>query len=165
MNLDIDSALSALADNLIEHCKQKQITNPIVVGIHSGGVWVAEKILTKLATQDPLATLDITFYRDDFSRMGLHPKVKQTVLPPTEDRHIILIDDVLMSGRTIRAAMNEIFDFGRPASISLAILYDLNQAELPIHADVVGETIHLSATQRIKLSGPSPLEVKVVESA
>ncbi|MCZ2722625.1 bifunctional pyr operon transcriptional regulator/uracil phosphoribosyltransferase PyrR [Marinomonas sp. 15G1-11] len=144
---------------------KKSITNPIVVGIHSGGVWVAEKILAHIPTDEPLSTLDITFYRDDFSRMGLHPKVKQTVLPSTEDRHVILVDDVLMSGRTIRAAMNEIFDFGRPASISLAILYDLQQTELPIHADAVGEVIRLSSTQRIKLSGPHPLTGSVVESS
>ncbi len=164
MNLDIDATLQKMANELSEYCQTKAIVDPIVVGIHSGGVWVAEKLLDNLRTKESLATLDITFYRDDFSRMGLHPKVKQTTLPSTEGKHIILVDDVLMSGRTIRAAMNEIFDFGRPASISLAILYDLDQAELPIKADVTGETIHLSENQRIKLFGPAPLTVSLVDA-
>jgi len=163
MNLDIDSTLQKMANELAEYCQKKAILDPIVVGIHSGGVWVAERLLANLQTKKSLATLDITFYRDDFSRMGLHPKVKQTVLPSTEGRHVILVDDVLMSGRTIRAAMNEIFDFGRPASITLAILYDLDQAELPIKADVTGETIHLKEKQRLKLSGPSPLTVNLLD--
>ncbi|MCO4787179.1 MAG: bifunctional pyr operon transcriptional regulator/uracil phosphoribosyltransferase, partial [Marinomonas atlantica] len=81
-----------------------------------------------------------------------------------EDRHVILVDDVLMSGRTIRAAMNEIFDFGRPASITLAILFDLNSRELPIRADIVGEKLTLTENQRIKLSGPTPLSVSVMET-
>lgn len=164
MTLDIEAALSKMSQGLTEHCHQKNITNPIVVGIHSGGVWLAEQLIKSIATNEALATLDITFYRDDFTRIGLHPKVKQTSLPSTEGRHIILIDDVLMSGRTIRAAMNEIFDFGRPSSISLAILYDLEKAELPIKADVVGETIKLNSNQRIKLSGPSPLNISIIEA-
>ena len=163
MKLDIERSLADMALQLTQYCQQKKIEKPIVVGIHSGGVWVAERLLQQSAiTTEPLATLDITFYRDDFTRMGLHPKVNQTLLPSTEDRHVILVDDVLMSGRTIRAAMNEIFDFGRPASITLAILYDLGQGELPIKADVVGEVIELKENQRIKLSGPHPLSVTLV---
>ena len=93
-----------------------------------------------------MGVLDIAFYRDDFTRMGLHPKVQPSVLPAaTEGRHIILVDDVLMSGRTVRAAMNEIFDYGRPASITLAALIDLNRRELPIQADVVGEVMLLAS--------------------
>ncbi len=89
---------------------------------------------------------------------------KRTSLPAIENRHIILVDDVLMSGRTIRAAMNEIFDYGRPASISLAILYDLDQGELPIKADVVGQVLKLNPDQRVKLSGPNPIKVSLIET-
>lgn len=164
MNLDIEQTLQRMSQELTDYCDKKNIENPIVVGIHSGGVWIAEWLLKKVKTSEPLATLDITFYRDDFTRAGLHPKVKQTILPSTENRHIILVDDVLMSGRTIRAAMNEIFDFGRPSSVSLVILYDLTKSELPIKADIVGETIQLEHQQKIKLSGPEPLTVSLIQS-
>lgn len=164
MNLDIDATLEQMSVALDAYCKEKKIENPVVVGIHSGGVWVAEQLIKTLNTDTPLATLDITFYRDDFTRAGLHPKVKQTSLPAIENRHIILVDDVLMSGRTIRAAMNEIFDYGRPASISLAILYDLDKGELPIKADVVGQVLKLNPDQRVKLSGPNPIKVSLIET-
>jgi pyrimidine operon attenuation protein / uracil phosphoribosyltransferase len=164
MQLDIDDSLASMAQQLHDYCLKKAIEDPIVVGIHSGGVWVAQQLLASIPTQEPLATLDITFYRDDFTRAGLHPKVNQTILPAIEDRHIILVDDVLMSGRTVRAAMNEIFDFGRPASITLAILFDLGQGELPIKADIVGARVTLASNQRIKLSGPTPLNVAIVNA-
>ncbi|ADZ92914.1 bifunctional pyr operon transcriptional regulator/uracil phosphoribosyltransferase PyrR [Marinomonas mediterranea] len=164
MNLDLDKALTSMKDQIAKYCQEKDIDNPVLVGIHSGGVWVANELIDSVKTQEPLATLDITFYRDDFTRAGLNPKVGHTQLPALEDRHVILVDDVLMSGRTIRAAMNEIFDFGRPASISLAILYDLNHRELPIQADIVGEKLTLSADQRVKLSGPDPLTVSIIDT-
>ncbi|WP_438462431.1 bifunctional pyr operon transcriptional regulator/uracil phosphoribosyltransferase PyrR [Marinomonas sp. PE14-40] len=164
MNLDIEATLEQMSDALSSYCQDKKIENPVMVGIHSGGVWVAERLFKRLVTDVPLATLDITFYRDDFTRAGLHPKIKQTSLPSVEDKHIILVDDVLMSGRTIRAAMNEIFDYGRPASISLAILYDLDQGELPIKADVVGQVLNLNPDQRVKLSGPDPIKVSLIET-
>ncbi|SBS32817.1 Bifunctional protein PyrR [Marinomonas aquimarina] len=164
MTLDLDKALNSMKQQLADYCQQQNIENPIVVGIHSGGVWVANEILDAVPTDEDLATLDITFYRDDFTRAGLHPQVGSTNLPAIEDRHVILVDDVLMSGRTIRAAMNEIFDFGRPASITLAILFDLNSRELPIRADIVGEQLSLAENQRVKLSGPTPLTVSVIET-
>ncbi|BFM50532.1 bifunctional pyr operon transcriptional regulator/uracil phosphoribosyltransferase PyrR [Marinomonas sp. THO17] len=164
MKLELESSLARMRTQLASYCQEKSISDAIVVGIHTGGVWVAEQIMSAVPTKEPLATLDITFYRDDFTRAGLNPKVNQTSLPAIEDRHVILVDDVLMSGRTIRAAMNEIFDFGRPASISLAILYDLGQHELPIAADIVGENLTLNPEQRVKLIGPQPLAVSVIET-
>ena len=105
-----------------------------------------------------LGILDISFYRDDFDERGLSAHAKGSDLPDSiEDRDIILVDDVLMSGRTIRAAMNEIFDYGRPTSIQLVCLLDIGQRQLPIQADVVGAKIELIAGQKIKLSGPDPL--------
>lgn len=165
MTLDLSRALNSMKSQLRDYCVNKQIVDPIVVGIHSGGVWVANEVLSSVPTQEPLATLDITFYRDDFTHAGLHPQVGHTHLPALEDRHVILVDDVLMSGRTIRAAMNEIFDFGRPASITLAILYELDGRELPIQADIVGEKLSLNKNQRIKLAGPAPLTVSLMETA
>jgi pyrimidine operon attenuation protein/uracil phosphoribosyltransferase len=89
----------------------------------------------------------------------MHPKVKPSSLPPqVEDKHIILVDDVLQTGRTIRAAMNEIFDYGRPASITLVCLVDRSGRELPIQADIIGQHLKLEPEQHIKLSGPEPLE-------
>ena len=164
MKLDIEASIEQMSQALIAYCHEKKLDNPVVVGIHSGGVWLAEHLINRINTDIPLATLDITFYRDDITRAGLHPKVKQTSLPSVENKHIILVDDVLMSGRTIRAAMNEIFDYGRPASISLAILYDLDQGELPIKADVVGQVLKLNPDQRVKLSGPNPIKVSVIET-
>jgi len=130
----------------------------MMVGIHTGGAWIAEKLHQALALSEPLATLDISFYRDDFSRIGMHPQVKPSRLPPqVDDRHIILVDDVLHTGRTIRAAMNEIFDYGRPASITLACLLERSGRELPIQADAVASHLHLEPGQHIKLTGPEPL--------
>ena len=125
----------------------------LIVGIHTGGVWVAERLHALLKCATPLGTLDISFYRDDFSRIGLHPQVKPSNLPvPLENRDILLVDDVLHSGRTVRAAMNELFDYGRPASIRLAVLVDRGDHELPIRPDFAGLTLTVPNHQNINLS-------------
>ncbi len=125
----------------------------VIVGIHTGGVWVAERLHALLGCKLPLGTLDISFYRDDFSRIGLHPQVKPSNLPfDLEDRDILLVDDVLHSGRTVRAAMNELFDYGRPASIRLAVLVDRGGRELPIRPDFAGLTLSVPDHQNINLS-------------
>jgi pyrimidine operon attenuation protein/uracil phosphoribosyltransferase len=109
----------------------------------------------------PLGTLDVSFYRDDFTQNGLHPQVRPSALPfEIEGQHLVLIDDVLMSGRTIRAALNELFDYGRPASVTLVCLLDLNARELPIRPDVVGATLSLVPGERVKLHGPTPLALE-----
>ena len=153
-----DQLLEKLAtdlENLLEH---RSIDNPLIIGIHTGGAWLAEKLQKHLGIDEELATLDISFYRDDFSRIGMNPQVKPSNIPQQiEDRHIILVDDVLQSGRTIRAAMNEIFDYGRPASIMLACLIVRSGRELPIQADVVGQQLELAENEQIKLTGPDPL--------
>jgi len=125
----------------------------VIVGIHTGGVWVAERLHAMLKCSLPLGTLDISFYRDDFSRIGLHPQVKPSNLPfDLEGRDILLVDDVLHSGRTVRAAMNELFDYGRPASIRLAVLVDRGGHELPIRPDFTGLTLVVPVHQNINLS-------------
>lgn len=157
-----DNLLEQLAEQLQTLLTNHRIDNPLMVGIHTGGVWVAEFLHNKLKLTEPLATLDISFYRDDFSRIGMNPKVKPSSLPPqVDDRHIILVDDVLHTGRTIRAAMNEIFDYGRPASITLVCLIERSGRELPIQADIVGQIVNLDEGQHIKLTGPDDLEFEV----
>jgi len=142
------------------------ITDPLMVGIYTGGVWVAQRLHRLLGLEYPLGTLDISFYRDDFTRVGMNPTVKPSLLPVNiEDRHVILVDDVLNTGRTIRAALNELFDYGRPASILLVALVDRGGRELPIQADVVGTRIDLAAGEHIKLHGPQPLRLSRVSGA
>jgi len=163
---DINQLLDDLYLRLADRIANRKLDNPLVVGIHTGGSWIAEHLQQRLAeaglVNEPLGTLDISFYRDDFTRIGLNPKVKPSALPvATEDRHIILVDDVIMSGRTIRAALNVLFDFGRPASVTLVTLFDLDANELPIRADIVGQHLQLPANQRIKLTGPTPLGLEL----
>ena len=139
--------------------------HPLIIGIHSGGVWVAKELI-KILGEDffdaPLGTLNIAYYRDDFTRIGMHPQVTPSDLPfSVDDRHLLLIDDVLQSGRTIRAALNEIFDYGRPAAVTLGVLIERNGRELPIHADIVGQSISLSAEQHIKLNNHDGLKLEL----
>ena len=123
-----------------------------LVGIHTGGVWLAERLHQELGTTQPLGTLDVSFYRDDFDKIGLHSQVKPSEIPfEVEGAHIILVDDVLHTGRTIRAAINELFDYGRPASISLATLIDRGGRELPIAAQYTGITLELPADKMLEL--------------
>ena len=136
----------------------------IMVGVRTGGVWIAERLHQALALSEELGYLDITFYRDDFSRIGLNPQVRPSKLPVSlDDKHIILVDDILHTGRTVRAAMNELFDYGRPASITLAVLGERSGRELPIQADVVGRHIQLTPNQHVKLTGPESLQLVISE--
>ncbi|MBL4866681.1 MAG: bifunctional pyr operon transcriptional regulator/uracil phosphoribosyltransferase PyrR [Pseudomonadales bacterium] len=160
---EVGEVLQQIATDLKAYLEDKHISDPAMVGIHTGGAWLAEDLHSQLELAEPLGTLDITFYRDDFTRSGLHPRVKPSQLPfSVEDRHIILVDDVIMSGRTIRAALNELFDYGRPASVTLVALLDLNARELPIRADIVGQTLALKEGERVKLTGPNPLAVELI---
>ena len=146
---DVDPLIARLADAIAPTLTP----DTVIVGIHTGGVWVAERLHAILKCALPLGMLDISFYRDDFSRIGLHPQVKPSNLPfDLEGRDILLVDDVLHSGRTVRAAMNELFDYGRPASIRLAVLVDRGGHELPIRPDFTGLTLAVPAHQNINLS-------------
>ena len=161
-NFDIQQLIRTLKSGLDQYLQEHNRNAPLFVGIHSGGVWVAQRIHQLFAATEPLGMLNIAFYRDDFSRIGLHPRVTPSSLPfDVTDRHVILIDDVLYTGRTVRAAMNELFDYGRVASICLAVLVDRSGRELPIRADVTGEHVVLKANQHIKLSGPEPLTLEI----
>jgi len=161
----VEALLSSMAQKLGHYLKDKHIDNYEFVGIRSGGVWVASAIQGYLNNTQALGELDISFYRDDFTRIGLNPKVSPSSLPfETTDKHIVLFDDVLMSGRTVRAAMNELFDYGRPASITLAVLVDIGRPELPIQPQIVGANLSLNDDQRIKLVGPDNLHLKIQQA-
>ncbi len=160
-----EQLLVQLADKLQTLLDERAISNPLMVGIHTGGVWVATRLHQLLNIAEPLATLDISFYRDDFSRIGMNPEVKPSELPPdVDDRHIILVDDVLHTGRTIRAAMNELFDYGRPASVTLVCLIERSGRELPLQADIVGLHLDLKEGEHIKLTGPEPLAFDIQQN-
>lgn len=156
--VDINAAMTRMVEQLRPMLKR----DPLMVGIHTGGVWVAERLHRLLEFKEPLGTLDISFYRDDFTRIGMNPQVRTSHLPVNvEDRHLILVDDVLHTGRTIRAALNEIFDYGRPASVMLACLIERGGRELPIEPQVVGEHVKLGKNQHVKLLGPDKLELRI----
>ena len=123
-----------------------------LVGIHSGGVWVAERLHDALALPLPIGTIDVAFYRDDFDRRGLKADVRPSELPfEVEGGDIVLIDDVLFTGRTIRAALNVLFDYGRPARVRLATLVDRGGRELPIAPDFVGGALTVPADDIVVL--------------
>ncbi len=154
----VETAIAAMGLALQTLLQRRRIAAPLMVGIHTGGVWVAERLHAELALADPLGHLDISYYRDDFSRIGMHPQVRPSHLPVTvENRHIILVDDVLQTGRTIRAALNTLFDYGRPKSVILAVLAELDGRHLPIEPNVAGLHARLESGERIKLTGPVPL--------
>jgi pyrimidine operon attenuation protein/uracil phosphoribosyltransferase len=159
---DVDTLLGEMTQQLRSHLASMAGEEPLMIGIHTGGVWVAEQLHQRLGLEQPLGSLDISFYRDDFSRIGMNPEVKPSNLPfEVEDRTIILVDDVLQSGRTIRAALNEIFDYGRPARVILAVLLERTGHELPIRADITGTQIDLSADEQVKLTGPDNMSLSI----
>lgn len=160
--LSVDALLDKIASETQALITQRNIKEPLMVGIRTGGAWLAERLHRQLELDTPLGVLDISFYRDDFTQVGLNPKVQPSQLPcAVEGRHILLVDDVIMTGRTIRAALNELFDYGRPASVTLLTLLDLQRRELPIQADVIGGTLAIGPDQQVKLNGPDPLTLSI----
>ena len=160
--LNVSSLLDTLEKKLALTISERKLTDPLMVGIRTGGVWVAEKLHQRLNIKQPLGLLDISFYRDDFSQIGVNPNVKPSQLPTQiENQNIILIDDVFYTGRTIRAALNEIFDYGRPKQVLLAVLIERDGKQIPISPDCVGAKISMDAGQRIKLTGPDPLAIEI----
>ncbi|MEQ1546103.1 bifunctional pyr operon transcriptional regulator/uracil phosphoribosyltransferase PyrR [Methyloglobulus sp.] len=160
--LQIPSLLDTLEKQIKQTIVSRRLTDPLMIGIRTGGVWVAEKMHQRLAIKQPLGLLDISFYRDDFLQIGVNPNVKPSQLPSQiEGRNIILVDDVFYTGRTIRAALNEIFDYGRPKQVVLAVLIERDGKQIPISPDCVGISINLDAGQRIKLTGPDPLGIEI----
>lgn len=145
-------AVSRIAYEIVE--RNKGTENLIIIGIQTKGVSLARAIINRIKDIEgiklPLGSLDITFYRDDLTRLNAHPVVKgNDIAFPIEDKRIILVDDVLYSGRTIRAAIEELFDMGRPDKIELAVLVDRGNRELPIRADYVGRDVPTSRDEYI----------------
>ncbi|MGZ5278268.1 MAG: bifunctional pyr operon transcriptional regulator/uracil phosphoribosyltransferase PyrR [Caldimonas sp.] len=129
------------------------VPDAAIVGIHSGGAWLAERLAADLGLQGRLGFIDVSFYRDDYAKKGLHPDVKPTRIEfNVDDATILLVDDVLYTGRTVRAAINVLFDFGRPERIMLAALLERDGRELPVAADFTGARVTLQAGQSLTLS-------------
>jgi len=151
IELDAEAIYRAFSHTLKQ--RYAGIADPVrLVGIHTGGVWLAERLQSDLGLTEPMGVLDVSFYRDDFAREGLKPQVRPSRIPFEVAGHtLLLVDDVLFTGRTVRAAMNELFDYGRPARIDLAVLIDRGGRELPIAPQVVGRTIELPVDFTVEL--------------
>jgi pyrimidine operon attenuation protein/uracil phosphoribosyltransferase len=143
----------ALLQRLLDLLRPAVRPETVMIGVHTGGAWIAEQLHAALGLATPLGFLDISFYRDDFARVGLNPQVKKSTIPlDIEDASIILVDDVLYTGRTVRAALNELFDYGRPRRIELAVLADRDGRELPVAAQFVGTHVSLAENQSLNLT-------------
>ncbi len=156
-----------MAGEIVE--KNPTIEDVILIGIRTRGVPMAEAIAAEIAGMEnvevPIGILDITLYRDDLSTIAPQPVVRETSLPlPVEDRVLVLCDDVLFSGRTIRAALDALIDFGRPKAVQLAVLVDrVGMRELPIQADVVGREVATTLEQEVRVRFESVDGVDEVE--
>ena len=149
-DLDAEALYQALSQQI--QAGLAQADQPAIVGIHSGGAWLAERLARDLHLEDRLGFIDVSFHRDDYAEKGLPAEVKPTQIPfDVNGATIVLVDDVLYTGRTTRAAINELFDYGRPARIMLATLVDRGGRHLPIAADFVAHTLTLPAEQRLDL--------------
>lgn len=138
---------------LVERMRGAIAFDAAFVGIYSGGAWLAERLAAMIPGEHPLGYIDVSFYRDDYARTGLKPGIKRTALPfDVEGATIVLVDDVLYTGRSVRAAINELFDFGRPARIELAVLVDRGGRELPIEPTYCGTRLIVARDVSIVLS-------------
>ncbi len=150
----IDRALSRIAHEIVEKNGPEAVA---VVGIRTRGVPLARHLVAKIkdfeSVEVPYGSVDVTLYRDDLSQIAANPIVQATELPfELDDYHVVLVDDVLFTGRTVRAAMDALMDFGRPRSIQLAVLVDRGHRELPIRADYVGKNVPTSMREVIKVA-------------
>jgi pyrimidine operon attenuation protein/uracil phosphoribosyltransferase len=140
-----------LCQELARELKPRIGSKTGMVGLYTGGAWLAERLHEELRIEKPLGLMDIAFYRDDYAARGLKHDPKRTKIPfDVNGAELLLVDDVLFSGRTIRAAMNELFDYGRPASISLVVLSDRGGRQLPICAQHTGAKVEVPDGQRLR---------------
>ena len=150
--LELDA--EAIYQQLARRARELYVRQPLfLVGVHTGGVWLAERLRRELNIDAPVGVLDVSFYRDDFDQSGLKSAVRPSQITfDVTGSHILLVDDVLNTGRTVRAAMNELFDYGRPAKIDLVVLVDRGGRELPVAASVAGAIIELPSTVSVVLT-------------
>lgn len=144
----------SLLNTLVEQMRPQITPETVLVGIRTGGAWLAERLHGAFELDNPVGSIDVSFYRDDFSSRGLPPNPQRTDIPfDVEGAHVIIVDDVLYTGRTVRAALNELFDYGRPACVELAVLIDRGGRELPIAARYCAHTLPepLPASQILEL--------------
>lgn len=159
---DAEALCAALAQAMRGHVDPAATA---LVGIHTGGVWVAERLHAALGLKIPSGSMDVSFYRDDFNQRGLRANAKSSQIPfDVDGAHIVIVDDVLYTGRTIRAAMNELFDYGRPAKIDLAVLTDRGGRELPVSPSFCPHLLKLPAAQKLELerAGDGALSFRLV---
>ena len=162
-NDNINALLDSLEQQVRQWMQDKGISNPVMAGMHTAGVWVAQALHQRLQLTEELGELSSTFYRDDFSQKGLHRQQKPSRIPfDIDNRHVLLVDDVIYTGRTLRGAMNELFDFGRPASITVVVLIARGGRELPIEPQMVALREEPGSGFRYQVTGPSPLTLQLV---
>ena len=143
----------ALVRALAEQMRGKVSAEAGLVGVYTGGAWVAERLHRALGLATPLGLLAVTLHRDDFGQIGLHRESRRSQIPfEVEGREVILVDDVLHTGRTVRAALNELYDFGRPGAVRLAVLADRGGRQLPFAPDYVGARVEIGAGEELVLS-------------
>src|SRR5512134_1766364 len=141
-----------ICEELARELKPRIGPKTAMIGIYTGGAWLAERLHAMLGVREPLGLMDIAFYRDDYHSQGLHHDPKRTKIPfDVSGRDLLLVDDVLYTGRTVRAALNELFDYGRPRSISLVILADRGGRQLPICAQHCGARVQVPEGMRLRL--------------
>ncbi|WP_374510428.1 bifunctional pyr operon transcriptional regulator/uracil phosphoribosyltransferase PyrR [Niveibacterium sp.] len=162
---DAEQLIAALTAQIRPHVT----ADTAMVGIHTGGVWLAKRLHAALGLTKPLGVMDVSFYRDDFGKKGLHPSPRKSEIPfDVAGAPIILVDDVLYTGRTTRAALNELFDYGRPARVDLAVLVDRGGRELPIGPRFVAHTLEtpLAPTDSLQLeeAGEGTLTLRLIHA-
>jgi pyrimidine operon attenuation protein / uracil phosphoribosyltransferase len=160
---DAEATLAVLAERM----RSAVAIDACLVGIYSGGAWLAQRLSGLLPGEHPVGYIDVSFYRDDYATKGLRAKVETTALPfDIGGARVVLVDDVLYTGRSVRAAINELFDYGRPESIELAVLIDRGGRELPIEATYVGARVAVARDLSIVLNhGPDARLELSIEAA
>ncbi|OLC53671.1 MAG: bifunctional pyr operon transcriptional regulator/uracil phosphoribosyltransferase [Acidobacteria bacterium 13_1_40CM_4_69_4] len=150
----VDRSLTRIAHEIVE--RHRDVGQLVLVGVRTRGVPLAQRLQRKIGTIEgkelPLGVLDINLYRDDITSIGPSAILKETIIHfPIDERRVILVDDVLFTGRTVRAALDGLMDFGRPRSIELAVLIDRGHRELPIRADYVGKNVPTSLDEMVQV--------------
>lgn len=162
---DAETLCAQLAEQLRPHITP----STALAGIRTGGLWLAERLHAMLGIDPPLGAIDVSFYRDDYGARGLHTRPQRTEIPFTvEGAHVIIVDDVLYTGRTTRAALNELFDFGRPACVELAVLIDRGGRELPISARycalTLAEALPASSNLQLERADDGALNLRMIDA-